>query len=106
MEYVKIVVHCHTGYCGMDSWDFYEVPASSTDQERDDLAWECALENAASYGIYPTSDRPDDEGPEDFDEEPDSDSYSDNIEGSWYLYDADEHDGYRVGCDNSWQRAL
>lgn len=100
MEYVKIVIHCHTGYCGMDSWQFYEVNADSTQDKRDQFAWECALENAAMYGIYPESDQPDDYDEEDSD----GDSYSHNIEGSWYPYNEHKHDGHRICGDNSWQR--
>jgi hypothetical protein len=103
MEYIKIVIRCHTGYCGMDSCEFYEVNANSTDKERDDFAWLCAKENAEMYGIYPCHEY--EEAAEEYGEEfIGGDEYSDNIEGYWETYNPDKHDGHRIGGDNSWQR--
>lgn len=96
MEYVKIVVGTHTGYCGMDSWEFYKVNADSTDDERADFAYERGLDHAESYGIYPYPD----EGVDDEDSE---EQYSHNIEGWWEPYDPQKHDRYRVGGDTSWE---
>ncbi len=96
----KIVLFLHTGYCGMDAWEFWEVPEAATDHELYQLAWEQALQNAESYGIYPREAYCDDEDDEDYY----SDKYSDNIEGSWEDYDPDKHDGHRIGGDQSWNK--
>lgn len=89
----KIVIHCHTGYCGMDSWEFYIIPASWSEDKLNQLAWECAKDNAESYGIYPLEEYIDTSS----EEELDSHAYSENIEGSWYDYVPEEHDRYRIG---------
>lgn len=94
----KIVLFLHTGYCGMDSHEFWKVPESMTDNELHELCWEQAKQNADAYGIYPYCEYCDEP---DFDE--DDESYSDGIEGSFEDYDPDKHDGYRVGKDTSWQ---
>ena len=95
----KIVLFLHTGYCGMDAWEFWEVPEDATDDELDDLAWERAKDNAESYGIYPREEYAN--MADDFE---DDESYSDNIEGSWQDYDPEKHDGHRIGGDKSWSR--
>jgi len=95
----KIVISLHTGYCGMDSHEFWEVSPSATDEELYELCWQRAKDHAETYGIYPYSEYCDEP---DFDE--DDDSYSDNIEGSFEDYDPELHDGHRVGSDTSWQR--
>ena len=84
---VKIVVRMHTGYCGMDATEFYELHKPYIEEALIDFCWERACNNAESYGIYPSFDRPDDE---------DDDQYSENIEGWYELYDPDEHDGLRI----------
>ena len=94
----KIVLFLHTGYCGMDSWEFWEVPETLTDDELDELCWERALHNAEMYGIYPY---PRDE---DFDYDEDDESYSDGIEGYFEDYDPHKHDGHRIGGDQSWSK--
>lgn len=94
----KIVLFLHTGYCGMDAWEFWEVPATATDDELYDLAWQQAKANAEMYGIYPREEYVDED---DYDE--DSESYSDGIEGSFQDYNPDKHDGHRIGGDTSWQ---
>lgn len=93
----KIVLFLHTGYCGMNGYEFWEVSKTATDDELAELCWERAKEHAEMYGIYPRDEYLDEP---DFDE--DSESYSDNIEGSFEDYDPEEHDGYRVGRDRSW----
>lgn len=95
----KIVLFLHTGYCGMDSYEFWEVSATATDDELNALAWERAKDNAEMYGIYPSEEYLDEP---DYDE--DSESYSDGIEGSFEDYDPYKHDGHRIGGDTSWQR--
>ena len=94
----KIVLYLHTGYCGMDSYEFWEVAPTTTDDELYALCWERAKENADMYGIYPRSEYCEEP---DFDEE--DESYSDGIEGSFEEYNPDKHDGHRVGRDTSWQ---
>lgn len=86
----KIVIKCHTGYCGMDSYEFIEVPVSMTQEELDRLAWGYALDNAERFGIYPPEDSEDeDEGTFN------ASGYSgDNIEGVPMDYDSKLHDRY------------
>ena len=84
----KIVVGMDVGYCGMDGWEFYEVPDEMTEAELDKLAWDCAVQHAEMYGYYPACYYE----AEDIEEAPDS--YIDSIEGWWELYDSDKHDGY------------
>jgi hypothetical protein len=94
----KIVLFLHTGYCGMDSYEFWKVAPTATDDEIYALCWERAKENAEMYGIYPREEYVDEP---DFDE--DGDQYSDAIEGSFEDYNPDKHDGHRIGSDRSWQ---
>jgi hypothetical protein len=64
-------------------------------------AWDSAVGFAEGYGIYPESDRPDE-----FDEDHAGygDTYSDDIEGWFELYNPDEHDGLKVGgSDWDWK---
>ena len=96
----KIVLFLHTGYCGMDAHEFWQVPETTTDDELAELCWQRAKENAEMYGIYPYSEYCDEP---DFDDE-EGDTYSDNIEGSFEDYNPDKHDGYRIGRDNSWEK--
>ena len=93
----KIVLFLHTGYCGMDSHEFWEVSETATDDELNELCWERAVDHAGSYGVYPRDEYADEP------EFEDGDQYSDNIEGSFQDYDPEEHDGHRVGGDTSWQ---
>lgn len=86
----KIVVGMHTGYCGMDGWEFFEVPESMTEDELYKLAWDCAVQNAEMYGIYPECYYSE----EDVAQDPES--YSDNIEGWWEIYDPEQHDGHTI----------
>lgn len=92
----RIVFTYHTGYCGMDGHDFRMYPDDVTEEELWDDAWEGALSNAESYGIYPYPD----DFTEDEDEDPEygqSDSYSDNIEGYWEDFDYEKHEGLVAG---------
>jgi hypothetical protein len=86
----KIVFFYHTGYCGSDGCEMHEYPDDVSDNELDNVAWHGALDNAASYGYYPTSDMPEDYNDEEYEG---GDEYSDNIEGYWEEYDAEKHDG-------------
>lgn len=89
----KIFITLHTGYCGMDGHEGWIVPASSTQEELDDLAWERAVEHAAMYGVYPPDDK------EDGEEEPVYSGY--NIDGSWKEYDEKKHSPYLCYGSNS-----
>jgi hypothetical protein len=95
----KIVLFLHTGYCGMDAWEFWEVDHDLSDDELYDLAWQRAVDNAESYGIYPREWYQD---ADEYDEE--DEAYSDNIEGSFEDYVPDKHDGHRIGGDRSWSK--
>ncbi|CAB4134422.1 hypothetical protein UFOVP273_57 [uncultured Caudovirales phage] len=88
----KIVFHYHTGYCGSDGIDFYEVPDDVTDEELYDFAHTEAVEHASRYGIYPEEERPEDDGFDDM-----GDEYSYNIEGWFEEYNPEEHDGMVPG---------
>lgn len=92
---MKIIVHCNTDICGTESHDFYIVPDTWTEDEINDFCWQCALENASMYGIYPNENLS-----EEFEEDEsfrDGNFYSDNIEGYYEVYDAEKHDMYMVG---------
>lgn len=91
----KIYFTYNTGYVGMESHSVVEYDDEVTDEELDEDAWQGAIQNAESYGIYPDSDL-DDYSQEDYDhmvQSGDIDSYSSGIEGSWEEYDAEKHDG-------------
>lgn len=94
-EYKKMVLHLYAGFAGTDSAEFWLVPATATEEEINVVAWQSALNHAEMYGIYPESERPEDEE--------DSDDYSDNIDGYFEDYDPEKHDGLRVSGDDSWQ---
>lgn len=87
-ETKKIIIHLSVGYCGMDSDEGWIVPADTTDAELDAFAYDLALGHAETYGYYP----PDDENDEE-DEDAAGDKISDNIEGSWKLYDEERDAG-------------
>ena len=69
-----------------------EYPDDISDECLDRDAYQGALNNAETYGIYPLDAY---EGTDDPEEDNDSsyDEYSDNIEGSWEEYDPAKHDG-------------
>ena len=98
---MKIVITTHTGYAGMDSHDFYEINDDFNVDDLDDFAYQCAKDNAESYGIYAKDEY---ENAEDSDDLDDNDSYSDNIEGFYEVYDPEKHDNYRCGGDKSWHK--
>jgi hypothetical protein len=94
----KIVIGLDAGMVGTDSYEFWEVPDTATDDELYELCWERAKNHAEMYGIYPREEYA---ATEDFDE--DEESYSDSIEGWFEDYNPSKHDGHRVGGDRSWQ---
>jgi hypothetical protein len=91
---MKIVIHCQTGQCGTDSWEFVEVHPEYTNHELDILAWQVALDNAEMYDIYPPSE-------EDDPEDAPGDA---NICGCWYHYDPKLHDRYSSGSGPDWRK--
>ena len=93
MRYIVFLLNAGMG--GTDSAEFVEFDDDVTDDELSNEAWQCALEHASSYGVYPMEAMPDD-----YDEDEvtgQSDEYSDNIEGYWEEYDPEKHDGLIVG---------
>lgn len=97
-QYKKMVLRLYGGVLGTDSADFYLVPVDANEEELNEFAWGEAVNWAAGFGVYPESEKP-----EDYDEEYDhGDEYSDDISGWFEEYDSDEHDGLRVGGDDSW----
>ena len=97
---MKIIVHCDTGICGTESHDFYIVPDTWTENELQDFCWDCALQNAEMYGIYPPQDCGQEFEDEEFDEI-EGDEYSDDISGWYEVYDSEKHDMYMVGGGDS-----
>lgn len=90
----KIVIHCETNTVGTDLWEFVEVEDDITDNQLDDLAYEYAVSNAESYGIYPPHEDDDDDAAEDADE---------SIGGAWYDYVPEKHDRHTMGSgEPSW----
>lgn len=90
-----IVFRLNAGMVGTDEAQFEEFEDDISDDELSNEAWERALDHASSYGVYPTSEMPDD-----YDEDEvtwQSDEYSDNIEGYWEEYNPEKHDGLIVG---------
>lgn len=94
----KIVFHCQMSAVGTDSWEFWEVPDDFTCDQIEDLGQELANSNAETFGYspYPSEDLAEDEEDE---------SYDNDIAATWYDYDPELHDGYRVGRDDSWMEA-
>lgn len=82
----RIAFLAFAGIMGTDSIEVEEVPDDTTNEELSRSAWEFALSNADSFGVYPASDYE----PEDDDEEM-GDEYSENIEGWWEPYDPAKH---------------
>ena len=89
----KMVLRLTTGTCGTDATEFYLVPDSVTEVELSDYAWERALENADSFGIYPPSDEYEDEDAE----------YDEDIGGSWAEYEPSAHAGLRTNGHQDWE---
>lgn len=83
----KIVFFYNAGMSGTDTAELVEFEDDVTDEELNTYAWEGAIQWAESFGVYPEYDRDlDDE------EEDDEDTYSDNIDGYWEVYDPNTHD--------------
>lgn len=89
----KIVFKAHASIVGTDACEFFILDSEYTDEELSREAWDFGINHAECYGIY---------NREDYSDESDEDSYSDNIEGWYEIYDPKEHDGLRCGGDTSW----
>ena len=87
----KVVFKANAGFAGTDTADFFVLTRDMKDSELYIVAWLFAIEDAESYGIYPTHEKYEDEV------ENDPDSYSENIERWYEIYNPEEHDGLRVG---------
>lgn len=88
MEIKRIVFKCSAG-AGTTSAEAYEVPVDVTDEQLDAFAWELAVNNAETFGIYePSFDSDCDEE----DEEEEQHDW-DQVEGHWEVYNSNKHDG-------------
>ena len=78
-----------------EDWDTHtNYNTSVRDDTLGNYAWESAVDFASSYGIYPMTDMPDDH--DENEEDWNSDSYSEDIEGWFEEYDPEKHDGLMV----------
>lgn len=98
----KIIIHLSTGYCGMDSHQFFEINADATEDDITEFCLDLAKDNAEMYGIYPEEEMPDDIS------EDDMAQYSYNIAGYYEDYNPEEHDGFMTGSsyEPEFQRIL
>ncbi len=91
----KIVIH--TFACvGAEECTTYILERDYTETELSDIAWQEGVQYAESYGIYPPSEEDDENESED----EDGDWRSEDIEGWWELYNAEEHDGLLIYGSN------
>lgn len=95
----KIVLSLETGYCGSDCKEGHILSIDWSEDELDEFTWERAIENAESYGIYYLPHYEDELTEEEL--EDDSNCYTDNICGSWEIYDPEEHNAYLVSDEFS-----
>jgi hypothetical protein len=84
------------GMAGTDAYEFWIVSTSMTETELGDFAWQCGVDHADSYGIYPQCEYSDEEV------DADPESYSDNIEGWYEDYVPEKHDGHSMTGTPSW----
>ncbi len=101
---IKVILHldCGPGMSSADAflvseadWVAYNSHSPDNPGGLSDYAWEAAVDFASTYGIYPESDRGDDEE--------DSDDYSDDINGYFELYNPKQHDGLMIGTQREWE---
>ena len=92
----RIVLMGDAGMAGTDTAEFFILKHDMKESELSDEAWAFAKDHAESYGRYPAGEYTEEEV------EADPDSYTENIEGWYEIYDPEEHDGLRVGHDTSW----
>jgi hypothetical protein len=98
MKTRKIVIGMHAGMAGTDSWEFWIVPEDVSDDTLSDFVWETAKNHAESYGVYPECEYTDEEIAKD------PESYSDNIEGWYEVYDAAKHDMHSISGTPHWSK--
>lgn len=87
----KVVFKAHAGQAGTDTADFFVLTRDMKDSELQDEANQFGYDHAESYGVYPSHQYKE----EDIEEDPES--YSENIEGWYEIYNPEEHDGLQVG---------
>ena len=97
METKRIVIVTYV-CVGAKEYTAWEVPANMTEQELEDLAWECAVNYAEGYGVYnpgPAEDW------DDLDEYEEAEHDWSQVEGWWEPYDPEKHDGHLLygSCD-------
>lgn len=85
----KLIIKCYTGYCGSDTHRALLVDDHASDEEISEEAYQIAIENAESYGIYPYPNYEEDME--------DGVDYTENIEASWEDYEPSKHDMKRPG---------
>lgn len=85
-----IVFSLGAGFYGMEDHEFDVFDDDITEDELSEEAWHRAVAHADSYGIYPRSEYEND--PDITEEELYSDTYSENIEGSWEDFDPKKHE--------------
>ena len=90
----------YTGACGEEAHEVLVFKEEPTEKYLDDLAMEMAYENASMFGRELCYE---DDDCEDYDC-PDEHSGSTNIEGSYKVYNAEEHDMY--SSTGSWESAF
>lgn len=98
----KIVVFMETGECGTGAVEFLEVPYTYTDDQLADIAWNMAVENAASYGIYPAEDYQD---VSDEELEASGETISWDIAGWWEDYSPADHDDMSMDGTPNWSQS-
>lgn len=92
--YKKMVLVVDCGI-GTRNHTAYLVPLEYPQNDLDTYAWECAVEHAESYGLYPEPDFSEYE-----DGDCDSEEYCDDIGGWFEDYNAKEHDGQLIFGNN------
>lgn len=92
----KFVFKAHAGQAGTDTCEFYILTEDTPESVLQDEANQFAYDHAEMYGIYPAHQYSEEDIAED------EESYSENIEGWYEIYDPEEHDGHRIGDDTSW----
>jgi hypothetical protein len=95
----KIVIGLYAGCVGTESWEFWLVPEHISDSELNEAVWHRAIEYAEGYGMYYLPYYEDELS----EEELDSDSYTNDIEGWWHNYDPIKHDRYTIGGAPNWE---
>lgn len=95
----KIIFHLSVGIAGMDATENGTYSDDVTDEQLNDDAWLLALQNAESYGYYPTEyiEEEDFSGLSEDEVEEVAQMYVDGIEGWWEDYDPEKHDGLACG---------